>query len=667
MTKPSFSRFIALQHLVLSTILVIVLGGLWLIQVNRTYEFEKDRIRDQFENQQKQLVESMVRSAKALIDENRKSIEKEAEETVRKNVQQAVAVADNYVKSFSDKFNRNQLIDQITEILRPIRFHDGLGYLFMLDMTGEVRMNGVEPELEGQNLTGFKDADGDFVVRDMIQQLRTSKEMVSDYTWTKPGAQGDQHRKISYVHRIENLDVMIGAGVYVGDIKERVQQRVIGQLTNMAFGDGGYIFAATWDGLGVVGPGTGQNVYNVQDVNGLKVVQELIKIAKEGNGYLSYWVPSSVSDTPIKKQSYVMGIPEWAWYIGAGFDLQALGKDLAAIDVSSDSERKRIMIVIVLTVCILILVAFISEIIVRRKVQSDFRKFLQFFKNAETKNDSIDLNDIEYQEFQGIAEAANTMIEQRLIADSRLAKTLVDIEHAKVTAEKANRAKSEFLASMSHEIRTPLNAIIGFAEALQAGVGINNPQKLNETLRIISQAGHQLNGTIGDILDYSKIEAGKTDLNLSPITPSDIFKASMPLVGSLLEEKMITTTMHEETRKKILVDKTRLNQIFLNFISNSAKYTDPGGHVDFGCKEMPSGRIRIYVSDNGMGVHDSVREKLFAPFERGRYFVQEISGVGLGLSICMRLAEQMDGAIGFDSVYGEGATFWVEFPAYENV
>lgn len=250
---------------------------------------------------------------------------------------------------------------------------------------------------------------------------------------------------------------------------------------------------------------------------------------------------------------------------------------------------------------------------------------------------------------------------------SKLKQAHEQVAAALEEANRANAAKTYFLASMSHEIRTPLNAIIGFAEALEMGIGIEDPVKRAESLGSISSAARQLNSLLVTILDSSKIESDQIVFKPVEVLPSDLLREYLPIVRQVLKEKIISIESITQSDKTIFVNKNRLGQILLNFITNAAKYNRDGGTVTFGCIDTDDGELRIFVKDTGIGIHPEKEAKLFAPFVRGYNTSKDTSGAGLGLAICKQLTESMGGKIGYETTLGEGSTFWVQFPRYVAV
>lgn len=232
-------------------------------------------------------------------------------------------------------------------------------------------------------------------------------------------------------------------------------------------------------------------------------------------------------------------------------------------------------------------------------------------------------------------------------------------------AERANRAKSEFLSRMSHELRSPLNAILGFAQLL----GMDELQRAQrESVDQITLAGRHLLQLINEVLDISRIEAGKLSLSLEPVEVAEIVREAVGLMDPLAQERGIrlTSEIGPESELYVRADSQRLKQIILNFISNGIKYNRRNGEVRIFATEDREGHLRIVVQDTGPGLRPEKLEKLFVPFQRLTEDATEIEGTGLGLSIAKGLAEAMGGEIGVESEPGQGSSFWVEVQNAES-
>jgi PAS domain S-box-containing protein len=238
-----------------------------------------------------------------------------------------------------------------------------------------------------------------------------------------------------------------------------------------------------------------------------------------------------------------------------------------------------------------------------------------------------------------------------------------ELRLAKLAAEQANEAKSEYLSRMSHELRTPLNAILGFAQLLELD-DLHDEQRDNLG-HILSGARHLLS-LINEVLDIAAIEAGRLTLSLEPVPLADVAAETVSLIRPLADQRNImVVTPDVACATHVLGDRQRLKQVLLNLLSNAVKYNRDGGSVELACAPGADDRLRISVTDTGLGIPPEALARLFVPFERvGRQ--SGVEGTGLGLPLSKRLAEAMGGTLDLTSTAGQGSTFWIELPQVEG-
>jgi signal transduction histidine kinase len=233
-------------------------------------------------------------------------------------------------------------------------------------------------------------------------------------------------------------------------------------------------------------------------------------------------------------------------------------------------------------------------------------------------------------------------------------------EAARAEAEAANQAKSDFISRMSHEFRTPLNAILGFAQLLEMEV-LTTDQR--EGVEHILKAGRHLLDLVNEVLDISRIEAGRMDISLEPVEVAPVVREALSLLGPAAAQRGVVLRPPDSRQPGwVRADRQRLLQVLLNLVSNAVKYNRADGWVSVSWRTGET--IRIEVCDSGIGIRPDAMARLFQPFQRVDP-TTAVEGTGLGLTLSRRLAEAMGGTLDAESAPGQGSRFWIELPATE--
>ncbi len=320
---------------------------------------------------------------------------------------------------------------------------------------------------------------------------------------------------------------------------------------------------------------------------------------------------------------------------------------------------------------LLMFLGIIATLLMIRRVTKPVQKLTEAISEIERGNYQVEIPKTDQDEIGilagGVDLLARSLQRQKELNESTLAERNRQLQIAVEEAQGANKAKTAFISNMSHDIRTPMNAVLGLSSLAQNHLG--EPEKLRFYLDQIGVAGKQLLSIINNILEISRIESNKLEIDESVVDTNEIYEGLMTIFEHQARSQNLTFRFQNHVEHRYLyLDRTHVEEILTNLISNAMKYTQDGGTIDVNFEELPGADeehvvIRSSVRDNGIGMSEEYQKKMFDSFERERNStVNGIQGTGLGLSIVKRLVDLMHGTIQVNSHQNIGTIMTVELP-----
>jgi len=590
----------------------------------------------------------------AMVDERKKELKDIltlTEETLR----------NNYKKALSAGNGKKASLNLALTGLRKFRYGND-DYVFAYNSAAMVVAH-PDPKLDNTDFSQLHDLKGKLFLPQMIKLGLENGDGYCSYWWNRLDHKSASE-KLTYVRYLPDLDLHLATGLYIDDIEELVAKRKSALMLNLAeriktirIGREGYIYVFDGKYTMLFHPNmAGTNTSKIRDPSTNKLLtDELIQAANKAEGFRYLWdKPGDEKHFVYRKISWVRHFPAYDWYIVSSIYLDDLYE-------SANVLKKRLFLVGSIGLVISLALAFLFI----RKFTRPIVQLAEIAHKVEAgdynASSSVQRND----EIGDLALAFNSMVAQlrdhiQNLDDKILTRTR-EMQEAKEVAVAANKAKSSFLANMSHEIRTPMNAVLGFAQLLMRDNSLSPSAR--DKVETILKSGDHLLSIINEILEMSRIEAGRIELNITSVDLFELLDDLSVMFKMRATEKELVFNLESDPNlpRYIMTDLGKLRQILINLLGNAVKFTNEGS---ISLRAFPTGidQIAIEVQDTGIGIPEEEQENLFHPFVRAKDG-QHAGGTGLGLAISREYAHLIDGEITVTSNPDRGSCFQLEFIA----
>lgn len=555
----------------------------------KTFNQEKKDIEEKFILKNKEHIKEEVIRVHEFIKYLQQSTETELKNSIKSRVYEAHSIATSIYEKYKNTKSKEEIFELIKTALYNIRFNNDRGYFFIDDIYGNKLVYPIDSAIEGKNLLDFTDIKGYKLFESIVQTIKDKSERFDEYYWPKPNTNNEIGRKISFYKYFEPLNIAIGTGEYFDDFEKEIQQKALDYINLIRFGKSGYIFVITYDGIylsharkNYIGKNYAQN----NDTKDIKnVIEELIKISKNGDGFYSY-IQNFKPDieAPTKKVSYVKGLNDWNWMIGTGFYEDDVLEEITETKKRLDEKYERYIENILIMGFILIIILLV------------FSKYVSKFLENKLNDYKIELN-----------KNQNILHQQSKMA-----------------------AMGEMIGNIAHQWRQPLSTITTASSGivLQKEMGILNDEFFLDALKKINLSAQHLSKTIDDFRNFFSPHKIK-----SKVLIKDLFTTTLGLISSQFNAKDIKIVKNIENIEFITYE-NELVQALINILNNARDEliklpSDKEKFIFIDVrKNIEKGIIEIIIKDNAGGVEEEFLNKIFEPYFTTKHKSQ---GTGIGL------------------------------------
>ncbi|MBU1611545.1 MAG: cache domain-containing protein [Proteobacteria bacterium] len=639
----SITRLFFWSMITLALVLLVSITLAWTISEYQESQVEIEKESSNYVEHQKIRMRTFVDHAFTAIEFANAQAKTRLRASLQARTQSAVAQAQHLFETYKDSLPVADLKKMIIESLRSLRFNKGRGYYFITALDGTEMLFADMPELEGKNILSMQSSHGKYVIQDMISLVRKQGQGFYEYNWTKPGAEGNDHQKTSFVQHFAPYDWYIGTGEYMEDVQADSQKEILEHLVQIRFDQDGYLFGSIRGGDPLFTNGkvtlNGSNIMGLTDPNGVKIIEEQHKVAfaNQEGGFVKYAWRKLKGEEPTPKIVFVRAFPEWDWVIGSGVYLD----DIQAGLQQRQKELQMALIDRLIQVSILFLICFgiiaVISLKLSRHLGSQIDLMTRFFARSRTSNQALDTNSLTFPELRVMADSANVMLENRAEAQAAREELILELE-AK------NEELERFTYTASHDLKSPIITIKGFIGALRQDIESGQSEAIMLDLERIDNAAGRMSHLLDELLKLSRV--GRMDNPLQDVPLGDLVAEMLEqLQGPLTESNAVITVA--DNLPTVRCDRIRIFEVFQNLTENALKFVTPGTRpeVEIGMRSTGGEQV-FYVRDNGIGIEKQYHSKIFGLFEQ---LDPNPEGTGIGLALVQRIVANHNGRLWVES------------------
>ncbi|MCT7567969.1 sensor histidine kinase [Aliarcobacter butzleri] len=584
----------------------------------KTFNKERKEIEQKYILKNKEIIKEEVLRVFTFTKQLQKNTEEELKQNVKNRVYEAHEMATNIYEKYKTTKSKQEIFQYIKVALSGIRFNEGRGYFFIDDIYGNKLSHPIDTSIEGKNFLNYTDVNGYRFFENIVNTIKDKTERFDEYYWYKPNTNKEIGRKIAFYKTFEPLNIAIGTGEYFDDFEKIIQKKALEYINLVRFGKSGYIFIINYDGTylnHIRKDYIGKNYLENDEVKDKKrVITDLINIAKNGNGFYTYIQNKPSTEYPTEKISFVQGMDDWNWLIGAGFYEDDLKQEILDVKEKLDRNYEKYALNILILGMILIIFLLVASGYVSIFLENKLKEYKKELDNKQA---------ILYQQ-------------------SKMA------------------AMGEMIGNIAHQWRQPLSIITTATSGmvLQKQMGVLTDEFFFEASNRINASSQYLSQTIDDFRNFFIPNKEKSKVNLI-----EIFKKTLDLISAQFSSKDIKIIKNIEGVEFESYE-NELIQALINILNNSRDelIKKDGERFIFVDAFEKDNFINITIKDNAGGVIKENLDKIFEPYFTTKYKSQ---GTGIGLYMTEEIiTKHLNGTICVENVeftYDEKDYFGAEF------